>query len=124
MRIFYRDDVINFIDDNNVIVGFDYYSLCCESYGVDIMTKPTSSDEDVICSADDAKAIGVLSGYYFDTTYFSEEGLGEDYEYAFFRLLHKEKPPLYLQLYNIHNGYYAHGFDAFVDGKVWVEGRI
>ena len=33
MKIFERDGKINFIDKNNVLVGFDYSRSCCEDFG-------------------------------------------------------------------------------------------
>lgn len=110
-------DKLNFVDDNNVIVGYDYSQSCCESFGYGFsdcllpeevdLTGRDLADEDEIN----------LEGYNFDTTFY-EHGSGmEDQYYAVFKLVKPGEKDLYLYLWNHHNGYYAHGFEMKVGEK-------
>jgi hypothetical protein len=127
-KIFEKDGKINFVDDKNVLVGFDYQQSCCESFGyfiselepVNVETinfdhEPIGGDYNVInCSEFD------FSGYNFDTNYYSG-GVGNDS--VIFKITNNEKP-LYLCLYNHHNGYYGHGFHMEHSGKIIASGVL
>lgn len=112
---------INFIDSNDVFVGFDNMQSCCEDFGYCITEgQPAESSEDCQESALN------LEGYVFDTDFFNESSFDGDSESAtaIFKLVQQGLPDLYLTLYNSHNGYYSHGFDATVGGEHWQEGRL
>lgn len=95
---------INFVDVNNLVVGFDGMQDCCENFGYYFSTKPGAPYEDHIDpSAED------LEPFVFDREFFEESGSN-----ATFKLVNGDEV-LYLTLYNEHNGYYSHGFD-FSDG--------
>ena len=105
MKIFERDGKINFVDDNNVFVGFDYSQSCCEYFGWSL-TKEFPTDfwkgENGINP----------DGYRFDREYFKDEVPGLDVDaggVVVFRLV-KEEDQIFLMLWNSHNGYYGHGF--------------
>lgn len=104
MKIFERDGKINFVDDNNVFVGFDYGQSCCESFGYSLTHQlPTDFD-------DGNNGIDP-EGFQFDTGFFTEKvplPICEGGAVAF-RLL-KGDEEIFLTLWNVHNGYYAHGF--------------
>lgn len=112
MKIFDRDGKINFIDENNILVGFDMTSSCCEKFGWSITSiKPlnmkTAENED--------KTPDDLEDYRFDPNFFEElKDAGESGDDAgvIFCLVNKNcsRDVLYLTLYNSHNGYYSHGF--------------
>ena len=113
MKIFERDEKANFVDDNNVLVGFDNWQLCCESFGYFLSRKvPTKIDE----GAEDINT----DGFNFDTSFFREVPPAEECldagGMAVFRLT-KGAEEIFLTLHNTHNGYYSHGFSMDVGGK-------
>lgn len=106
---------INFVDENNLVVGFDFGANCCENFGWIISTNPTPPAECVAGLEDGGTAEHInkeLEGWVFDPEFFLE--LREDNKmieknYAVFRIINKNRER-YLHLYNHHNGYYSHGF--------------
>jgi hypothetical protein len=122
---------INFVDDNNALVGYDFSGQCCENYGWYIHDKVTT--EDVVADSlfnenDDANAINEsLKDWTFDTSFFDELDTGHHGYHvcntAVFRLVNGENE-LFLHLYNEHNGYYSHGFDFSKDGEIIQTGSI
>jgi len=125
MKIFEQGEAwhkkINFVDENNVLVGFDYGQSCCEDFGYFFSQKipPHQTAPDKEIDFDPA-------GWVFDTTYFEDRELG-DYDgkpaMTIFRLV-KNDEEMYLALYNLHNGYYGHGFDMEIDGKSIHSGNL
>jgi hypothetical protein len=90
----------NFVDKNNVVVGFDTNQNCCEDFGWYI-----SESEDFDTAKDSNLGdVNYCHDYVFDKSY---RGVGD----GLFRLTAEGQPDLFLHLYNHHNGYYAHGFD-------------
>ena len=118
---------INFVDENNVFVGFDYEHLCCEYFGWYInrageLFIDNSHEPDVVNDA--------LQGWVFDPKYFQKTDNGDDEEsfvavkhVAVFRLV-KEDQELFLHIFNMHNGYYSHGFEMFEDGVTIHKGLL
>ena len=109
-------DKVNFIDSNNIILGYDLSQSCCENATWAIGPNKDGSDS-IHSGSDEESEEFEMDGYRFDPD-FSE--VNEDsYEepggaYALFKLIHQaygaRKPPLYVRLENCHNGYYGHGF--------------
>lgn len=116
---------VNFVDVNNVMVGYDMAQDCCEHADwfiseqivLNNITEHGRKEFDVGC-------------YCFDTSFFknpkipvSEEGWDEldDGGMVIFKLVASGKPDLYLHLFNSHNGYYGHGFEAKIAGQKWQE---
>lgn len=98
---------INFIDDKDNFVGFDFESCCCESFGYHVAHELTEFAPEVEPS---------LDGFRFDT---SIEPLdvdsSDDYDCGgtvAFKCVNDAGEVLYLHLSNSHNGYYSHGWDA------------
>lgn len=121
MKIFDRDGKINFVDDNNVFVGFDFQSCCCENFGYLInATPPTNTEESLPDSA--------LDGFQFDPSFIATEGVQlserDDGGGSVVFKLTKCGEVLYLTLYNHHNGYYGHGFEFGRDGKATESGYL
>lgn len=125
MRIFENNadgwgDKINFVDENNVLVGFDYSQSCCENFGYFFSKKiPASQEKDEITVDPD--------GYSFDPSFC--ESSHENGEYSeggqvAFKLLNAEGDVIFLNLYNHHNGYYSHGFTCKVGDKTLHEGSV
>lgn len=111
MKIFDRDNKWNFVDDNNVFVGYDNQSQCCENFGY-LLTLNESDELDVDSEQIEAS---LLEGYNFDIKYMvlNECGSNDDNEnHVRFKLTKEHAPDVFLTLYNVHNGYYSHGFDV------------
>ena len=112
-RVFEQDRKINFVDTNNVLVGYDMEQDCCEMADWFISGKIEESIPEDLRHSDD------LTGYVFDATFFKEISGGSDFDeggMVIFRLfnIHQEK---YLHLFNCHNGYYSHGFEMKINDK-------
>jgi len=131
MKIFERSDNkgwgnrLNIIDENNVLVGYDYDQSCCEIFGYYFVRDLKDIKENKKIEDKDIKQ----EDYIFDTSFcevledFAEyEGGGE----VAFKLTNKEKieDVLYLILYNYHNGYYGHGFDMSINEKILYTGGL
>jgi hypothetical protein len=119
---------VNFIDSNDVFVGYDLTQDCCED--ADWFLSFTEDNE----PKDNDMNNNHVVNYNFDTNYFEEVQPKEPEEgYACcldngnmvrFRLIAEGTPDIFLHLYNIHNGYYSHGFIAKVKGLDWKEGYV
>ena len=130
MKIFDSGDgwgsKVNFIDKNNVLVGYDTLQDGCENAGWFI-----SDDEKNDINNGENKNNNV-DGYSFDTSYFVEveasmghgDGCLEAGGMVRFKLTSKNKPNLYLHIYNSHNGCYGHGFTATISEKGWQSGTL
>lgn len=120
MKIFFKDDKINFVDDNNVFVGFDMHSQCCENFGWFITRTPKDKVSDNEYTKEE------LADYTFNTNYFKEVPGGDDDDGSIVRfcLINKMGKELFLHLYNFHNGYYGHGFDSEIGGVDWMSGSL
>lgn len=109
---------INFVDKNNVLVGFDYSQCCCEDFGYfysnDKLTEVEYSEVE-------------LDPYFFDETFVEyPDTSSHDESKVMFKLIKRknDKNPIYLTLYNIHNGYYSHGFEMSKDKTIIHEGSL
>jgi len=129
MKVFERDSKINFVDDNNVLVGFDYEHNCCEQFGY-LFSKTIDTNIDAVnmdAANIDAKSVEFdHDGWNFDKTFAEVVSFGSEWNEGAavaFRLT-KDKDEIFLILYNIHNGYYSHGFDMLEDGKVVHNGSL
>lgn len=113
MKIFETLQKINFIDENNVFVGFEHEQKCCEKINY-VVTNVFPSDLNALLNSD-AIYDKEYEGYTFDPSYMENVSseCSEDPERAIhavvFKLL-KDREYLYLTLINSHNGYYHHGF--------------
>ena len=145
MRLFEKDGKMNFVDEDDVLIGFDYNGSCCEDFGYFFSTEEPSQETihdlwerdcvDVPIGADDL---------FFDPTYCEElDDTGEG-GYAVFKLVRRvrEEPDAlmrkkerkrqeegmpdkaFLVLYNHHNGYYGHGFEVTHGGTSLNEGCL
>lgn len=107
MEYFDRDVKYNWVDENNVFLGFSNDQGCCEDFGFFYHTDPEGKDI-IIPSAEELKE------YRFNTE-FHTYGVfpGNDEGGSFTVMLQKESNKdirIYLTIYNHHNGHYAHGF--------------
>lgn len=94
---------INFIDDTDVFVGFDYTASCCEDFGY-WFSYNTKTDY----SLENENEFD-FDGYRFDREWVREKEHNEN-NFVFFKLIKPKSKNIYLGLYNYHNGYYGHGF--------------
>ena len=110
MKIFNRGSKLNFVDDNNVLVGWDDQSSCCERYGYIVSRELPDSIE---ADSDESD----LDGFQFDPAWFRELDIyTEDGGAVAFRLTRADEER-FLTLFNSHNGYYSHGFSVHVKGE-------
>jgi hypothetical protein len=114
---------INFVDNNDVFVGYDMGQCCCEGadwFIADTIT-PYSYDSD-----DDSKEVPDVEAYVFDKDFFQEVESGDldDGGMVAFKLIAENKPNLYLHLFNCHNGYYGHGFEVKHGGETVLNGCL
>jgi hypothetical protein len=115
-------DKVNFIDANNVLIGYDMSQCCCE----DASWYLSDSVEDY---SNDAEEIIVLhlDDYCFDPSFFEERNNSKTLDrgaQVIFKLIAEGRPDLYLNLYNAHNGYYGHGFTVTHGGQLMQEGVL
>ena len=112
---------VNFVDEKNLMVGFDFASSCCEDFGWLIsedLAPPAESVAGLESSAPTEHINKELVGWEFDPKFYLALTCDKKYEeshYAVFRMFNKNQNR-YLHLYNKHNGYYSHGFE-FTDGE-------
>ncbi len=109
MKFFERNDRYNWVDDNNVVLGFSAYQCCCEQFGYfyhEIHDKPSESEKNLNEEFD-------LAFYEFDPDFKELNNYDVvDCGGSFTARLRSNAglPDLYLTIYNSHNGYYSHGF--------------
>lgn len=111
---------VNFVDENNVFVGYDTDQSCCEHADWFISDKP----ENEIQERDDTPE--KMEGWQFDREYFQEVESSSDLDeggMVRFRLSNG-KEEKFLHLFNCHNGYYGHGFTFGVGDTVEREGCL
>ena len=110
---------VNFVDQNNVLVGYNLEQSCCEL--VSWAISETKDGLNPIFSGTNETEGGEfqIDDYCFDPSFFEREHKEEKYDEnnaAIFKLVNfqgwgeEKKPDLYLRLENRHNGYYSHGF--------------
>lgn len=110
---------VNFVDQNNTVVGYDLSQDCCEHAGWYI-------SESRHTDTNDKRAVPNVDDYAFDRDFF-EQVEGADVEeggMVRFRLIAAGKPDLYLHIFNSHNGYYGHGFEVEHSGTVVRNGSL
>lgn len=140
IRIFEKDGKINFVDSNNVFVGYDMHQDCCEYADWFILPRPVDFIPDNPISHQ-PKSIE-LENHVFDKEYFhqvnyakydpyssladSKSNALDDGEMVIFKMTmaFSDYDPLYLHLFNCHNGYYGHGFEFKIGDEVEREGVL
>ena len=108
MKIFEKmerwEEKVNFVDENNVLVGYDMGQDCCEYADWFIADQPT---EKVV----ERKETPDMEGWVFDPSYFREVESADEFDdggMVIFRLVNGDQEK-FLHLFNSHNGYYGHG---------------
>lgn len=119
MKLFEKRWKTNFVDENNVFVGFDNEQNCCENFGYMVTRTPPVKIEEFVEDI-------LLDDYNFDPDFIQESVLPEgDLDAGgsvMFKLVNRKNKSdiAYLTLYNEQNGYYSHGFE-FGNGAVIVK---
>jgi len=115
MKVFENfDDKVNFVDENNIFLGYDLEQDCCEHAGWFISNKPRKSIQ--------RNKEFDLTNFRFDKKFFKSVKFKDDDEdkeggMVIFKITDGEKE-LFIHLFNVHNGYYAHGFEFKTDDKL------
>lgn len=121
MRVFERNGHINFVDENDVAVGFDNDSNCCENFGYEFRLNPEIPQTTVMTE-------GMLADYRFIKNAKKVNAAGNYDEGAAvaFPIFNVNRPEMiaWLVLYNSHNGYYSHGFTVDVGGIRVLDGSL
>ena len=123
MIIVENSDSTNFIDENDVFVGFDTYQNCCEHAGWFISDEREAYDDGYSTTK---VRLGTVEGIRdFDVTGYALDTSGpEDIEgndiyegtQLEFRLTKEGSKDLFLNIFNAQNGYYSH--EVFIkDGE-------
>jgi len=126
MKIFEKttstwDSKVNFVDNNDVYVGYDIEQLCFEDAGWFVADKITPYNRD-----ESSRKEYDVEDYVFDKDFFQtvdSDALDEGCMVAF-KLVSKGKPDLFLHLYNCQNGFYGHGFTVKHSGEIVDEGEL
>lgn len=110
----------NWVDENNVVLGFDASQCCCEDFGSYYHTDPKEPKEtEIELSEED------LKDYRFDPEFHEDDNLGDTDGGGSFTVKlvdstgTSNRPEVYLTIYNWHNGYYSHGF-SFDNGETTI----
>ena len=139
MKIFEQGYKTNFVDEDDVLVGFDTSQLCCEDFGWFLTaTQPTEDNIDDLRDGH-TETSEDHPNWYFDREYFDELSGEFNYDaFAVFKLVHRRQENdarmrqrernaprhMYLVLFNSHNGYYSHGFEVTVGGQTLRTGSL
>ena len=127
MRVFQENGKVNFVDTNNVFVGYDMECLCHEQADWFIANVPA---EDV---PENLNQPTELMGYTFDWAFFQEVNPNgachttlDEGGMVIFRLTSRyiNDPNKYLHLFNCRNGYYCHGFEFKIGEEIKREGSL
>lgn len=110
MKVFHYSGSINFIDENDVFLGYVLEQSCCERSNFDLSWDQKFKKK--IEYKDLSELNSILDGYFFDTNFMLKyyDSKNTHREYAVFRLKKEGEKNAYIFLSNQHNGHYSHGF--------------
>lgn len=118
MKIFDKverfEEKVNFVDENNVYLGYSMDQCCCENADWFIANEPSDKIMPRTIGAD-----ADWSGWTFDPDYFRSVYNDREFDgggMVIFRIVNGERE-MFIHLYNVQNGYYGHGFTFEIDGK-------
>lgn len=112
---------VNFVDSNNVVLGYDLLQNCCEDAFWTVGVNKDGTGDKLKCDDDNPLEIE-FDHYTFDPEFYEDDPDDSEDHVAIFKLVYndhwengrffdsKEFPDLYVRLENHHNGYYSHGF--------------
>ena len=139
MRIFDSEvehqwnEKVNFVDNNNVLVGYDMGQDCCEH--ASWFLSPTDHNSMPERELLENKDFPSLEDYSFDPTFYHERDLNdankdsdwpelEDGGAVAFRLTNTDGEEAFLYLFNSHNGCYGHGFEFKINEEMVRDGCL
>jgi len=129
MKIFNKvggfESKVNFVDENNVVLGYNLQQSCCEHADWFIASRPNNKIPRRFSRSNNKKApVPNLAGWLFDKTYFKECGQSDNYDHmAIFRIV-RGKQKKYIHIFNCHNGYYSHGFEFKSANEIIKDGHL
>ena len=108
------EDKVNFVDENNVFLGYDLTQDCCE-YADWFISKETPK----IIPKEPNQDEELLKDYKFVNTYIKHHDVDHEDKklderpttVVSFKIRNNVNDELYINLFNNHNGYYTHGFE-------------
>lgn len=114
---------VNFIDDQNTILGYDLASCCCEHAFWYITEDAAGYGQRLYEGDESTRPFEIeLNGFRFDNEYFDETDEDGENGHVVFRLVSKSlanaDQVLFIHLKNHQNGYYSHGFSFASEDKV------
>lgn len=111
MKVFHYSGSINFIDENDVFLGYLLEQSCNERSDFNLFWDRKCKNK--IEYKDLSELDSILDGYFFDTHFMLKyyDSKNTDRAYALFRLKKDGEKNVYISLSNQHNGYYSHGFN-------------
>ena len=118
---------VNFVDSNNVVLGYDLEHQCCEDASWVISESPYGGNPIYESDKNEGKEL-TLENYCFDPDYCVQRGdeFSETYTATFIlkarSTCEPKLPDLFVILKNRHNGYYSHGFTF--RGTTSIEGAL
>lgn len=133
VKFFEKNGKYNWVDKNNRFVGFENGQCCCEDAGWEITSfdplntpfvKATQGYNVVLNRDTDLTRVErAIDSLYFvdvDPKHHEDSAIYDEGFAVIFTLKHSYTGTLYyLRLFNIHNGYYAHGFDSWKE-EGWI----
>lgn len=112
IKTFTTGDKVNFIDDKNVVIGYDLSQQCCENAGWFFDNVVYSEFPNI--PEKQFSGTAPFEDYNIDPDFFHE--IKGDNAMATFRFVSPTQPDIYLHFYNMSNGYYGHGFTVNING--------
>lgn len=148
MKFFERNRKYNWVDENDLFVGFDSGTCCCElahylylNKNPVMYPKALNALYDYVSGYIDGfnhEDSGIekipedfldLENYKFDPDSTWEGEMAQKYNntnFVVFKLLpdSPQNDAIYLMIYNIHNGYYGHGFEFKNGDNIILDGIL
>ena len=125
MKVFNKNEgtwssKVNFVDENNVVLGYDTDQCCCEH--ADWFISHKVQNEIIERTEDEPN----LEGFTFDREFFKEVENESEFDggsMAVFRI-ENGSDEKFIHIFNCHNGYYGHGFDFKIGEETLREGCL
>lgn len=112
IKLFEQGNKINFVDNHNIVIGYDLSQQCCENAGWFFDHQVYSEFPNI--SEKQFSGTAPLEDYNIDPNFFNE--IKGDNAMVTFRFFSPTQPDIYLHLFNMSNGYYGHGFYLNIGG--------
>jgi hypothetical protein len=118
---------VNFVDGNNALLGYNLSQDCCEHAGWYISDSVEENASEGVTLRDETTTgyEDHMIGWFFDPSFIQDntDSCGEGGEVVF-RIVSEEEGEKFIHLFNVHNGFYAHGFEFKAGEQLIHEGCI